>query len=147
MENISTTDYSSLVCNNTNHRHILSDICINGTEWGLDLAALDCVPSAKRYDTNNGLGSVIYGLRIAVGIWCILVSVAGIFGNLLTLLALPYAKKKRLHRLHENWNTSTVFILNLATADLIFCIICLPTYWIPYLTHGWEYGNMPCYGN
>ena len=139
-------DYANLMCNNTADRYKLSKLCVNESLPLSIYPQLDCVPNIDRYDESDGNQTIVRALRISLGVWCIFVAVAGILGNLLTLLALPFAREKRRHRLHESWNTSTIFILNLAAVDLIFCIICIPTFSIPFLTQRWTYGNMPCNG-
>lgn len=133
--------HRNIPCNDTKNINILSKLCINGSNWDLD-----CVPNSGQHEGNDGM---TYSLRVTVGIWCILVALVGIFGNLLTLFALPHAKKNRIGNKawSRYWNTSTVFIINLARIDLIFCIVCMPTFIIPFLTQSWEYGYMPCNGN
>ncbi|KAK3877258.1 hypothetical protein Pcinc_018013 [Petrolisthes cinctipes] len=49
----------------------------------------------------------------------ILIAVLGFFGNLLTILALPYARSLRT-------NQATFLVINLAVAEGIFCITILP---------------------
>ena len=144
MENVSEADYRFLTCNDPEGRYQLAKLCIRND---IDLTELDCVPGAKANGSNDEHRNVVHALRVAVGIWCLFVAIVGILGNLLTLFALPYAKKKNQRFFRENWNSSTMFILNLAMVDLVFCIICIPTFSIPFLTQGWEYGNMPCNGN
>ncbi len=46
--------------------------------------------------------------------------------------------------LHLNWNM-TLFILNLAFADLLYCITSLPFYVVHYLFRGWPLGSKACY--
>ena len=46
--------------------------------------------------------------------------------------------------LHLQW-TSTVFVLNLAFADLLYCMINLPVYAIHYFHHTWDWGFLSCY--
>ena len=66
---------------------------------------------------------------------CCTVAVLGGLGNLLTLCAVPYASRccraplevKRLR-----YSTATVFILNLAVADLLYCLVNLPLYYSQY---------------
>ena len=140
MENVPEVDYQSLTCNSIKDILALSELCVKNDQ---DLTLLDCVPNARANDENR---NTRHALRMAVGVWCIFVAMVGVFGNLLTLFALPYAKKKR-NILSDNWNTSTMFILNLALVDLVFCVICIPSFSIPFLTQNWKYGNMPCNGN
>ena len=46
--------------------------------------------------------------------------------------------------LHLQWN-STVFVLNLAFADLLYCAIHLPVYALNYFHHTWDWGFLLCY--
>ena len=147
VDNISCAQ--SLICSSFEDRFRLSECCVEGRDQGIDITALDCVPGSilSKNQSSYEDRDIIHALRIAVGVWGILVAIVGIVGNLFTFAALSHAKQRKRHRLHENWNTTTVFVLNMAAIDLIFCIICIPTYVIPFLTQGWEYGNMPCKGN
>ena len=58
-------------------------------------------------------------------------SILGFSGNLLTILAIPYAAKKKKFNLHRNWPL-TIFILNLAIADFLYSSINLPLYALQY---------------
>ena len=89
MENVSKADYRFLTCSNPEDRYQLAKVCIRND---IDLTDLDCVPGAKANEPNNKNGNVVHALRLAVGIWCLFVAIVGIFGNLLTLFALPYAR-------------------------------------------------------
>uniref|UniRef100_A0A6A7FV57 Protein trapped in endoderm-1-like n=2 Tax=Hirondellea gigas TaxID=1518452 RepID=A0A6A7FV57_9CRUS len=48
----------------------------------------------------------------------ILIAIVGFFGNLLTMVALPFSRKIR--------NASTWFVVNLAGAECLFCVTVLP---------------------
>lgn len=48
------------------------------------------------------------------------------------------------YSLHINWNM-TLFILNLALADLLYCLTSIPFYVVHYLYKGWPLGNSACY--
>lgn len=61
-------------------------------------------------------------LDLVVLILSIIISVVGIVGNLLTIVGFYYVKHKRRYRFHENWQTSNIYIFNLAIIDLCFCI-------------------------
>ena len=66
---------------------------------------------------------------------CCTVAVLGGTGNLLTLCAVPYASRcsrapREVKRLRSS--TATVFILNLAVADLLYCLLNLPLYYSQY---------------
>ena len=41
----------------------------------------------------------------------LIINIAGVFGNLLTLCAILYAKQKKKHNFHKTWNSNYVFIL------------------------------------
>ena len=64
---------------------LMSHYCINGSASHLTLEAWNklCFPT---YQEANSIGH-----RIA-GLWGLLVMIIGILGNLLTLIAIPYAK-------------------------------------------------------
>ena len=53
---------------------------------------------------------------------CIIVltiAIFGVFGNAVTLVVFQYAKLKRKYDFHKSWNTSTLFIFNLAVVDFL----------------------------
>ena len=58
----------------------LSKLCVNGSDDG----SLPCLPD----DGNNPY-------HIALGVWAIIVIVFAVPGNILTLLAIPYAAQKQ----------------------------------------------------
>ena len=59
----------------------------------------------------------------------VVVTIMGILGNLLTLVSVSYAKRKKRHRLHNSIGlSSTYFILNLAIVDLMYCLISVSKY-------------------
>ena len=142
--NYSTLELEYLSCNTIEHQQILHKVCLNMT--ARKLFDIDCVPNMDRLGVSDANRKLFYPLRISLGIWCIFAAVVGILGNILTLLALPFARSNRRHRVDEIWNTSTIFILHLAVVDLMFCIISIPSFSIAFLSQGWEYGNMPCDG-
>ena len=55
---------------------------------------------------------------------CLLIGLFGAAGNLLTLLAIPWAQKKQL----PGFDHTTIFIVNLALADFLYCVTVLPMY-------------------
>ena len=63
--------------------YLLSELCVNGS----NIENVECI---QNY---NDITYVV--LRKLVGIWSILVGSLGISGNLLTLLAIPYAAKRK----------------------------------------------------
>ena len=60
---------------------------------------------------------------------CIIVAVIGALGNLLTLLAIPWAQSNRILGFNRTpLKYTTIFIVNLAFADFLYCITSLPMY-------------------
>ena len=52
--------------------------------------------------------------------------IIGILGNALTLLSVSCAKIKNRHDFNDpKWVSSTIFILNLAFVDLMYCLLTL----------------------
>ena len=76
-------DNSNLFCSEQNKSHIyqLSKFCVNGSTYSKDL----CIPELTQQRPH----------RIAIGVWAFVVMVFGVFGNIFTLLAIPYAAKKQ----------------------------------------------------
>ena len=76
-------NWNNLVCDKArvNNISFLSKVCVDGTDNG----TLDCL--------TEDADEVKY--RTALGIWAIVILIVGVFGNALTLLALPYAAHKR----------------------------------------------------
>ena len=127
-----TDDHHFIPCSDAINIYNLSLLCLNPTHVNLE-----CVSNLGGFDSDDTSYALTYGLRISIGVWCILVAIVGIFGNLLTLFALPYDHKQRYKNGRcnfETWNTSTIFIINLARIDLFFCIFCMPTFIFPLLT-------------
>ena len=60
---------------------------------------------------------------------CIIVALFGAVGNLLTLLAIPWAEQKKMLGFDKSPSKhTTIFIVNLAFADFLYCVIILPMY-------------------
>ena len=56
-------------------------------------------------------------------------AVIGALGNLLTLLAIPWAQSNRILGFNRTpLKYTTIFIVNLAFADFLYCITSLPMY-------------------
>ena len=130
----------SVQCNSSKDIYLLSKLCLNTSTWNFECVANNVV---DQNITNDEQGKHV--LRITVGVWCVLIAIFGILGNLLTLYSLPHAKTNNIggRCWNKTWNTSTVFILNLARIDLFFCVVCIPTFAIPFLKQSWKYGFIP----
>ena len=111
------------------------------------------------------------------GTWCLFISFLGMFGNLLTMLAIPYAANRKKYvmsylmfknineifcfqinqnQIKQEYNfhcrfglhkqtRSSIFVLNLAFADFVYCTFCLPISSTSYFTKGWVLGPVLCY--
>ncbi|XP_037931677.1 protein trapped in endoderm-1 [Teleopsis dalmanni] len=67
---------------------------------------------------------------------CVFV-VVGVFGNLITILALLKCPKIRSH-------ATTAFVLSLSVSDLLFCSFSLPLTAIRFFQEDWTFGNTLC---
>ena len=56
----------------------------------------------------------------------VIAAIIGVLGNLLTLISVTHAKKNKKHGLHNTTGlSSTIFVLNLAMVDLIYCLVII----------------------
>ena len=120
-----------LQCNTTGEIYLLSLLCTNGS----DLSKYDCV---KSYTPATDI------IRTASGIWLTLVGILGIFGNLATLTTIPYAAKRRRYGLHNNYFTTTFYILHLAFMDLLHCLLIVLPLGILYSSNSSPFGQYGC---
>ena len=107
--------------------NLMSHYCVNGSLSHLSQEQWDklCFPSHQE------AGNIEH--KIA-GVWGLFVIIVGTFGNLLTLIAILYAKRKRRYDFHLQFWTTHIWVLHLAIVDLIMCTIPLPVVFIlPYL--------------
>ena len=105
-------------------------------------------PSTKEHDNTKESSSYnpfkMASSNTFTGIWGVVNFCVGVIGNVFTLVAIPYAAKRRRHNLDKNWYTSTIFILNLAIFDLGFCIFGMPQNISYYLGIEWSLGTYGC---
>ena len=64
-------------------------------------------------------------LMIVVHILPVIIFMAGILGNLMTIISTYFAKWKRRYGFDKNWRTSTVYIQNLAIINFMYCFLKL----------------------
>ena len=105
----------------------MSKLCLDAWYNGQDLEG--CFP-------NTTIGTI-------ASIWNLINGCVGFTGNLLTLLAIPYAGRKKKFNLHNNWST-TGFILNLAFSDMLYCACCMSINTILYMRKRWDWGLPLC---
>ena len=66
----------------------------------------------------------------------------GSAGNLLTLRAVPWAQDNKVLGFNISpLKYTTIFIVNLALADFLYCVTSLPMYSTTYLHRGWPSGE------
>ena len=111
--------------------HNMSEYCLTAWETGSNLT------DGCFQDAFGNIGGIIYS------IWCFTNALVGFTGNILTLIAIPYAAKKKRFNLHINWST-TAFILNLAFADILYCVFNLSILSSVYLRKRWDWGEVLC---
>ncbi|CAB4066029.1 ASTA-R [Lepeophtheirus salmonis] len=76
-------------------------------------------------------------ISIVVPIFFSIVALVGLFGNLLVVMVVTFNKQMR--------NTTNLLILNLAVADILFIVFCVPFTATGYaLPHDWPFGDYWC---
>nr|CAD2153686.1 unnamed protein product [Meloidogyne enterolobii] len=74
---------------------------------------------------------------LAIAIVFIPITVIGIFGNILVLLVI--ALNTQMH------DSTSLFISNLALADLLFLTFCVPVTALSYVSKSWPFSDSVCY--
>jgi hypothetical protein len=100
---------------------------MNVTDVGNDTSSIEIDMAAMR-----NLERIV---SIVVPIFFSIVVVIGFFGNLLVVLVVTFNKQMR--------NTTNLLILNLAVADILFIVFCVPFTATGYaLPHNWPFGDV-----
>ena len=100
-DNLNTRIENNHSCSTSERIYLLNDMCTNG----FDASTLECFKS---------YGQMTDASHISTGIWHIFIALVGIFGNLTTLIAIPYAAKKKRHGIEKDYSTTTIFLLHLS---------------------------------
>ena len=111
--------------------HFMSNFCLTNWELGTFNGTENCYPNFSQFT------------KVSTITICLINAIIGICGNSLTLLAIPYAMKKKMFDFNRNRPT-TDFILNLAFCDLMYCLFNYPTWCIQYLSTSWHWGKVYC---
>ena len=94
----------------------------------------DCYPNVK--------STVVMALNVSFQTANILF---GVSGNLLTLLAIPYARRRHRFGFKSSSDDPTnLYILHLAFCNLLFCLIVVPLFTLHFVFRGWPLGNTIC---
>ena len=83
-------------------------------------------------------------VRQIAGTWLIMVGTVGIFGNITTLLTIPYAAYRKRHGLDKNYYTTTLFILHFSFIDLLHCILMVVPQGVLYSSESSPLGIYGC---
>ena len=118
-------------CSTSDSMYMLNVLCTNGS----DSSNLECVKDH---------GPITDASRISTGVWHIFIAFIGIFGNITTLIAIPYAAKKKRHMIHKYYSTTTVFLLHLSFVDLLHCVLMAIPRGIMYLRNSSPFGIKGC---
>ena len=119
-------------CNVTDLNYeTLKEICTNGS----DATGAECI----KYD--NKLPQIV---RFVSGGWFFVISVLGIFGNLMTLVCIPFSARKKLYGFDKNFKVTTVFILFVSFVDFWRCLLYSLPYSLGLLTQKWFLGTFWC---
>ena len=99
---------------------VLSSVCVNGSfahlsreEWNRR-----CFPTIHENVQLNRLSGVLSLISF----------LAGVFSNLMTLVAVLYAKYKMRHDFHRTFWKTDIWVLHLAFCELMYCIFFHPHY-------------------
>ena len=119
-------------CNIGNEEYnVLSEVCTNGS----DTSNFECV---KIIDETTML------IRYASGIWFLLISLLGTFGNLATLICIPFSARRRLFGFDKNFSNTTIFILNISLIGFCRCFLFTFPTSISLFTQKWLFGTFLC---
>ena len=89
----------------------------------------------KLNDDGSTLQKMEKVVSIVVPIFFSIVVFVGFFGNLLVVLVVTFNKQMR--------NTTNLLIMNLALADIMFIVFCVPLSATAYaLPHNWPFGDV-----
>jgi hypothetical protein len=94
-------------------------------------------PPDDCYPDKNLLSNTIWSGFLLVNIFI------GLSENLLTLVAVPYAKYRKKFGFSRSESTS-LYILNLAFCDFLFCAAAAPSSVLSVIYLGWPFGETMC---
>ena len=96
------------------------------------------VTSGLQNASDKNIETTIYEQTVAIVVPIIfgVITVLGFFGNLLVIIVVATNKQMK--------NVTYLLIMNLAIADLIFIIICVPFTGYGYVSPTWSFGSTFC---
>lgn len=90
---------------------------------------------ASAYDDNSTL-ALQRSIRVVVPVFFGLISLLGLVGNVMVIAVVASNRQMR--------NTTNMLIINLAVADLLFILICVPFTAVAYAIPVWPFGSTWC---
>jgi len=99
-----------------------AQIFFSGTVWFCNFWQKNIVAKAARKMLMKLTTVIDSSLQHFAGVWCIINAVVGFFGNLLTLLAFPYASWKKKF---ESFSYSFLYIICVWRIQLIFHVFSI----------------------
>jgi allatostatin receptor len=92
--------------------------------------------SNDTFTTENSYTPFEFKIAILISITFTITFVVGIIGNSLVLLTILLKKQMR--------STTNILILNLAIAELMFIMLCVPFTGLNYVLSVWHFGDIIC---
>jgi hypothetical protein len=111
--------------------------CSTSTVIEYSLLCLGNNPPDDCYPDKNLLSNTIWSAFLLLNIFF------GLTGNLLTLVSVPYAKYRKKFGFSCTESTS-LYILNLASCDFLFCAVAAPSFVLSVIYRGWPFGETMC---
>ncbi|XP_076462810.1 QRFP-like peptide receptor [Babylonia areolata] len=90
------------------------------------------------YDYDTSVSSLPVPEVVVNGVGYGVVLLVGLVGNVLVVVSV--ARYRRMH------NVTNIFLLSLATADLLLVCICVPVKFVRFFTFTWRLGEVTCKG-
>ncbi|XP_059175677.1 QRFP-like peptide receptor, partial [Physella acuta] len=106
----------------------------SGNQSSVPVTSLE--PEDYSYDYEDSVSNIPLDALIPNAIGYGVTLVVGLTGNLLVIISV--ARYRRMH------NVTNIFLLSLATADLLLVSMCVPVKFARFFTFTWQYGEVLC---
>lgn len=99
---------------------------------------MDSVNSTKLVEScpTDEIGDFDETVKEMVPLFFGLIGVSGLIGNSLVILVVLSNPQMR--------STTNLLIINLASADLLFVVFCIPATMLDYISNEWPFGDTCC---
>ena len=120
-------------CNYTSFEEDIyfKNVCTNGS----NTTFVECI---------KDIDEISATLSNFLGGWYIVICSFGIFGNLATIICIPFAARKKILGFDKSFNNSGIFICNLALIDLCHCFFSMILNGYALLADEWPFGTFWC---